>query len=178
MQGGPDWIDADRFDIVAKADDADGEVKPDQWDPMIQALLEDRFKLALHRETKEMAVFALAGTLPPAFRESKEGTPTSVPGDLGQITFKHWPIGGLVNLTSNVLHAPVVDATGIHGFYDYSLDPAQFASAGTNSISGAPLNYADLFETALREELGFKLEKRKAPLEITVIDRASRPTEN
>lgn len=177
MQGGPDWIDSDRFDIVAKPDASEGEVQADQWLPMIQALLEDRFKLELHRENKEMPVLALVGKLPPAFRESKEGTPILVPGERGKQTFQHWPIAGLVNVTSNILHTPVIDATGIEGFYDFSIDPMQFASTGTD-IPGPPPSYADLFETALREQLGFKLEKRKAPLEITVIDHASRPTEN
>jgi uncharacterized protein (TIGR03435 family) len=145
---------------------------------MVQALLEDRFKLALHRETKDMPVLALVGKLPPAFQESKEGEPASVPGERGKFTFKHWPIGGLVNLTSNLLHTPVVDGTGITGYYDFSLDPLQFASTGADSTPGPAPSYAGLFETALREQLGFRLEKRKAPLDITVIDHASRPTEN
>src|SRR5580693_5219658 len=83
MQGGPDWIDSERFDIVAKADAADGDVNRAQVLPMVQALLEDRFKLALHRETKDMPVLALVGKLPPAFQESKEGEPTTVPGERG-----------------------------------------------------------------------------------------------
>jgi uncharacterized protein (TIGR03435 family) len=177
MQGGPDWIDSERFDIVAKADPADGEVQRAQVLPMVQALLEDRFKLVLHRETKDMPVLALVGKLPPAFQESKEGEPASVPGDLGKFTFRHWPIAGLVNLTSNVLRTPVVDGTGIEGYYDFSLDPMQFASMGADS-PGPASSYAGLFETASREQLGFRLEKRKAPLDITVIDHASRPTEN
>jgi uncharacterized protein (TIGR03435 family) len=178
MQGGPDWIDSERFDIVAKADAADGDVNRAQVFPMVQALLEDRFKLALHRETKDMPVLALVGKLPPAFQQSKEGEPASIPGDRGKFTFRHWPIQGLVNLTSNVLHTPVVDGTGIEGYYDFSLDPVQFASTAAESAPGSAPSYASLFETALREQLGFRLEKRKAPLEIMVIDHASRPTEN
>jgi uncharacterized protein (TIGR03435 family) len=95
-------------------------------------------------------------------------------GEGAKTIARHMPISGLVNLTSNILHTPVIDGTGIKGYYDFSLDPARFADA-------APLNatnYADLFEAALREELGFKLERRKAPLEITVIDSASRPADN
>jgi uncharacterized protein (TIGR03435 family) len=175
MQGGPDWIDTERFDIVAKADAADGEVTEEQRLQMMQALLEDRFQLVCHRETKDMPVLALVGKLPEAFKESREGEPASIPGDQGKLTFKHWSIGGLVNLTSNVLRTPVVDGTGIQGYYDYSLDPAQFLDT---VAPGAAPRYADLFETALREQLGLRLEKRKAPLEIMVIDSASRPTAN
>jgi uncharacterized protein (TIGR03435 family) len=178
MQGGPDWIDSGRFDIVAKADAADGEVTQAQRLQMVQALLEDRFKLVCHRETKNMPVLALVGKLPAAFQESKEGEPAAVPGDRGKFTFRHWPITGLVNLTSNVLRTPVVDGTGIHGYYDFSLDPMQFAEAGPGGTPGPAPSYADLFETALREQLGLRLERRKAPLEMMVIDSASRPTEN
>ena len=53
MQGGPDWIDSERFDIVAKADAADGKVTSEHWNLTIRASLEDRFKLVLHRESKE-----------------------------------------------------------------------------------------------------------------------------
>jgi uncharacterized protein (TIGR03435 family) len=178
MQGGPDWIDSERFDIVAKADAADGEVTAGQRLQMVQALLEDRFKLVCHRETKEMPVLALVGQLPGAFKESHEGEPAAVPGDRGKFTFRYWPITGLVNLASNVLRTPVVEGTGIQGYYDFSLDPMQFGNAGAASTSGPAPSYADLFETALREQLGFRLEKRKAPLEIMVIDHASRPVEN
>jgi uncharacterized protein (TIGR03435 family) len=175
MEGGPDWADSERFDIIAKADSADGEVKPEDRPAMMQTLLEDRFKLVVHRETKEKAVLAMVGKLPAAFQESKDGEPAMVPGDRGKLTFKHWVMAGLVNLTSNVLHTPVVDATGIQGYYDFSLDPAQFAVAGGTGPAPSP---TDLFEIALREELGFRLERRKAPLEVFVIDSASRPTGN
>ncbi len=178
MQGGPGWIDSERFDIVAKADAAEGEVTRDQWPPMIQALLEDRFKLVFHWETKDMPVLALVGKLPTAFQASKDETPNSVAqGDRGKFTFQHWPMAGLVNLTSNILRTPVIDGTEIKGFYDYSVDPAQFA-LGADSTAGPAPTYADLYETALREQLGFRLEKRKAPLQIMVVDGASRPTEN
>jgi len=59
MQGGPGWLDVDRFDVAAKADDAAGPVRGAQVLAMIQTMLQDRFKLALHRETRELSVYAL-----------------------------------------------------------------------------------------------------------------------
>jgi uncharacterized protein (TIGR03435 family) len=174
MRGGPDWIDSERWDISAKADPSAAEIPRTEVPAMVQKLLEDRFQLALHHETKDMPVLALAGALPAAFKESKEGQPTVTPGERGKQTFQHFPITGLVNLTSNILHTPVVDATGIKGFYDYVLDPVQFIDAG----GASPPSFPDLWETALREQLGLRLERRKAPLDIVVIDRASRPAEN
>jgi uncharacterized protein (TIGR03435 family) len=190
MQGGPDWIDSERFDIVAEADAAEGEVETEQWAPMVQALLEDRFKLAFHRETKETTVFALVGKVPATFREAKEEEQaTFVPGNRGQMTFQHMPIEALVNTLANILHTPVVDGTGITGFFDFTLDPMQFAASGgtgkfapNGGTDGTPPpvaeSYADLVLTAVREQFGFKLEKRKAPLDIMVIDRADRPGDN
>jgi uncharacterized protein (TIGR03435 family) len=178
MHGGPDWIDSERFDIVAKADASEGEVKDEQWAPMVQALLEDRFKLKMHRETKEMPVYALvAGKSPPKIKASKEGEPTTVaPGDGGQLNFQGMPIPGLVNTLANILHEPVVNGTSIEGRFDFTLDPMQFASTG--GTSGGADSYADLVLRAVQEQLGFKLEKRKAPLEITMIDRAEKPSAN
>ncbi len=178
MRGGPDWIDSERFDIVAKADTTEGDVKADQWAPMVQALLEDRFKLAFHVETKEMPVYALVvGKNPPRIKASKEGEPATVaPGNNGQLNFRGMPIIGLVNALANILHEPVVDGTGIEGFFDFTLDPMQFASTG--GTGGGADSYADLVLRAVQEQLGFKLEKRKAPLAITVIDHAERPTAN
>ena len=182
MRGGPDWIDSERFDIIAKAETSGSEIKREQWNVMIQALLEDRFKLVLHRETKEMTVYALvAGKTPPKLRESKEGEQTTfAPGDRGQLNFQKMPMVGLVNTLANILHEPVVDGTGITGFFDFTLDPMQYAATrGTDGTQpNAQDNYPDLILTAVRQQLGLRLEKRKAPLDITVIDHAERPTEN
>src|SRR5580704_13368489 len=178
MHGGPEWIDSERFDIVAKADSTEGEVRDEQWAPMVQTLLEDRFRLALHRETKEMPVCALVvGKNPPKLKASTEGEPTTLArGDGGQMNFRGMPIPGLVNTLANILHEPVVDGTDIEGLFDFTLDPMQFASAGGTGGGGDA--WADLVLRAVQEQLGFKLEKRKAPLEITIIDHAEKPTPN
>jgi uncharacterized protein (TIGR03435 family) len=63
---------------------------------------------------------------------------------------------GLVNLTSNVLDTPVIDGTGIEGFYDFSLDPVQYVSTKADGNPELGTRYADLFETALREQLGLR----------------------
>jgi uncharacterized protein (TIGR03435 family) len=180
MQGGPNWIDSARFDIVAKADETEGEVKPEQWNQMVQTLLENRFKLMLHRETKQMSAYALVvGKNPPKLQEPKEGEQTGlVPGAGGQMNFQRMPMAGLVNTLSNILHTPVVDGTGIKGFYDFTLDPSQFATTGGTGSPQPANSYADLVLTAVQEQLGFKLEKRKEPLEITIIDHVEQPSEN
>jgi uncharacterized protein (TIGR03435 family) len=164
MEGGPGWIDSDRFDIVAKADASEGEVKDEQWPQMIQALLEDRFKLKYHRETKEMPVLALVGRPPAAFHESKDEESTFGRDDRGQFVIRRMPVSVVVNLASNILRPSVIDGTGIEGLYDFVIDPTQSDAASSDGTPGAAPTRADRFVTALREQFGFKLEKRKAPL--------------
>jgi uncharacterized protein (TIGR03435 family) len=177
MRGGPDWIDSERFNIAAKADEAESEFKREQLVAMVQALVEDRFKLALHRETEERTVYALVpGKIPPKLQRAKEGEQKAMmPGPRGEMRFQGMPLDGLVNTLANILHMPVVDGTGMTGAYDFTLDPMHL-SARTQPVT--PDLWPDLVLAAVQEQLGFKLEKRKAPLEITVIDRVDRPTDN
>jgi uncharacterized protein (TIGR03435 family) len=179
MQGGPAWMDSDRFDIVAKADMEQGEIQKGQWPLMVQALLEDRFKLALHKEMKEAQVYALvAGKSPPKLQPSKEGGETVfTPGPRGQMNFHKMPLVGLVNTIANILHTPVVDQTGITGFFDFTLDPMQFATPPSPDNPVRP-DFSELILMAVQEQLGFKFEKKKAPIEFTIIDHAEKPTEN
>jgi uncharacterized protein (TIGR03435 family) len=180
MQGGPDWRNSERFDIVAKADATQSNVKTVQCNLMLQSLLEDRFKLKLHLEAKEMSAWALiTGKSPPKLLPTKEGEETTmVSGPRGQMNFQRMPIQGLVNVVENIVQVPFVDATGIKGFYDFTVNPAQFAPTGTANSNVPPISYGDLVLTSVQEELGFKLEKRKMLLEITIIDQAERPTDN
>jgi uncharacterized protein (TIGR03435 family) len=177
MKGGPAWMDSARFDIVAKADEGDGPVKPGQFQEMVQMLLEDRFKLTMHHETKEMSVFALVvGKDPPKLQQPKEGEKTGVvPGPRGQLSFQQMSMAGLVNTISNILHTPFVDATGIKERFDCTLDPLQFVNP---DVPWTRDTYGELTLTAVQEQLGFKIDQRKQPLVITVIDRAEMPSQN
>jgi uncharacterized protein (TIGR03435 family) len=171
LRGGPDWIDAARFDIIAKADDAEGEVKPEQRNGMVQALLEDRFGLKMHVERKEMDVLALVPDKGgPNLRASKEGTLQSFVFNERGLIFTATPIVGLVNTLANFLQTPVVDGTNIPGLFDFSLDPARFVQPATS-------DRVQPIVDALQEQLGLKLERRKAQLDITFIDRAVKPTQ-
>jgi uncharacterized protein (TIGR03435 family) len=180
MQGGPYWIDSDRFDIVAETDPAAGPLGPGQWQTMVQALVEDRFKLRYHRETQEKQVYALViATDAPQLEPSKDGEVTSLtPGEHGQMIFRKMSIAGLVNTMANILHMPVVDRTGINGFFDFTLDPNRFAAQEGDETPFRREELGERVIAAVREQLGLRLEKQKAPLEITIIDHAERPAEN
>jgi uncharacterized protein (TIGR03435 family) len=114
--------------------------------------------LAVHKETKETQVYALvAGKNPPKLQPSKEGEQTmSTQGARGQINFQRMGVVGLVNTLSNILHTPVVDQTGITGFFDFTLDPMQFMTPLSPDNPVRP-DFSELVLTAVQEQLGFKL---------------------
>jgi uncharacterized protein (TIGR03435 family) len=176
VQGGPGWADSERFDIVAKLD---GDVPPGERNGMVLVLLEDRFKLVVHREVKEAPGLALAvGKKLPNLDSSKEGEVTAIrQGDHGQVVFESVTTWRLTNYLSQMFHTTVVDRTGIKGNFNFTLDPYSFAAEPSAQGAAARESYGDLVRTAV-EQIGFKVESQKVTLNITVIDHAERPGEN
>jgi uncharacterized protein (TIGR03435 family) len=179
MEGGPGWIDSDHFDVVAKADVSAGGVKTPQMRLMLRSLLEERFQLKLHTEMKEENVLTLvvAKAVPLVECKDDHAKTELVRGENLQMTFHKMHIVGLVNTMANILHTPVMDGTGLTGYYDFTIDPNRFRSDDA-SDPGHKDSFADLVVAAVREQLGLRLEKKKAPLEITIVDRAEHPSAN
>ncbi len=207
---GPDWIGSARFDITAKLPDGSSK---DQIPEMLQSLLADRFKLALHRETKEHPIYALvvakggpkltpaeaaAGDAPaPAANPSKDGVPRGAMMMLIDPAGMHLrassaTLANLAEMISHVCERPVVDSTGITGQYDFDLifSPETMrgmpgpmramppAAAGERLPADSPAERAGSIYDAV-QRYGLKLEPRKAPLEIVIVDRIEKtPTEN
>jgi uncharacterized protein (TIGR03435 family) len=99
----------------------------------------------------------------------------------GKIVFTECGLAGLTNALSNMLESPVLDNTGLKGFYNFSLEYADPRWA-VRSKDGHPLpleltSRPDIF-TAVQEQLGLKLEAKKGPVEILVVDHIERPSEN
>ena len=170
---GPDWITskAVRFDIVAKA--APETPREDEL-RMLQALLNERFKLVFHREPKEMSYYALVvGRNGPKLQPESEDAPPFDAHGLRYIAQPHLSMMMLGTLISRFeLQAPVIDMTGIPGRYQVKLEWSP-ANASPDAPAGPSIF------TAVQEQLGLKLEARKGPVEILVIDHAEKiPTEN
>jgi uncharacterized protein (TIGR03435 family) len=172
---------------MARADPNDGEVKSwtgggqEQWKEMIQSLLEDRFKLVMHREVKEISVLALVvGKETPNLQEYKTGPRGALqPGPARQVRFLGSPVSALALYLSGVLHTLVVDRTGITGLFDYTLSPYQSETPSVDGAANGTNNaFEDLLVTAVQDQLRLKLEKQKLPVEMTVIDHVEKPTEN
>jgi uncharacterized protein (TIGR03435 family) len=175
---GPDWINFERYDISAKAADAAGDK---ELQLMLQALLAERFKLALHRETKELACFVMVaakGGL--KFHESQltEGEPVLNP-DKARLTVdvKGVPATQFVEMLSSILRAPVINNTGLSGRYDATVHLSKFLPDGSGKEgSFDPISTILL---GLQEELGLKLESKKMPLDLLIVDHAEKvPVEN
>ena len=208
--GGPDWIDSDRWDIQAKA--AEGEVPlrtglpdlsvPDTIALMVQSLLEDRFKLKVHTETRQLPVYELLVTKGgPKIKLSEDQTPPSGLLAAGGAQGTAIPRGAMRMGRSDlevqaisienfakalgVLYAgrQVIDKTGLQGLYDIKLqwapDPGLPNPAGPGPIASAPADQLgpSLF-TALQEQLGLRLESTRGPVQVLVIDHVERPSEN
>jgi uncharacterized protein (TIGR03435 family) len=178
---GPSWLGSDRFDIVAKAA---GPAPDDQMKLMMQTLLSDRFKLTLHREKKELQVYAMVqGKNPPKLRPSDEnsGGGAHVAGD--KVTFSKMSMGQLADLLSRQMDRPVLDMTGLQGLFDFSVDTSTAEGSGegkdANPMVKAKMALGRSLLPLVQEQLGLKVEGRKLPADVLIIDHAERaPTEN
>jgi uncharacterized protein (TIGR03435 family) len=201
VSGGPNWSESDMYDVNAKMDDSTIEVlrKLDSAQArqtqkqMLQALLADRFRLSIHRETRQLPIYALIvlkgghkmhsaapdDAYPNGFKgiDGKSGKGIMrmrLDGNGSTITAQGVTVKQLVDQLSGSLDALVQDQTGLTGSFDFTLryapDELQNAS---NSDASAPSIF-----TALQEQLGLKLESRKGPVEVLIIDHVERPSEN
>jgi uncharacterized protein (TIGR03435 family) len=171
---GADSLDKDRFDWIAKSPDGvpDSEMKP-----MLQALLRDRFHLAVHRETREMPVYDLVvakgGVKMPVYPAEEHPVPTypaGTPMMRGTFTMSQ-----LANGLSRLAGRPVFDKTGLTERYNLVLS---FAPLTPRTADAPEFGPPDL-STALQEQLGLRLEAKKEGVEVIVVDHITRtPSEN
>jgi len=173
IDGGPDWINGDLWNVEGKA--APGETDESKITKMVQSLIEERFQLRFHRETRELPVYEL--TIPkggPKMKVSANpGTPHGRMGR-GSIEGTNFTVEILVKVLAHELDRPLIDKTALTGKYDMKLQwSREFDRSGNAPAPDQP----GLF-TALQEQLGLKLESSKGPVEVLVIDFVSKPTEN
>ena len=185
--GGASWMSTDKYDLVAKPD-APGAPSDKQWKGMLQKLMADRFQLKFHRQNKEMSAYVLTVAKNGPKLTKSDGDPNGLPGlffhQLGQLYVQNATMGDFTQLMQAVvLDRPVVDQTGIQGRWNFVLkwtpDESQFGGMGVKVPP--PTNAADapppLF-TAIQEQIGLKLEARKAPVDVIVIDHVEQPSPN
>ena len=163
---GPDWLDSEHFDILAKFPE---ETPEPEVLAMLQNLLKERFHFAFHGETRELNAYALV---------IGKGGPKLKPSAAPEGSYRFKALGGhavgssiSMGMLADRLSRPdfqldrrVVDLTGLKGAFDFTLDwcPMSVDADGPSIF------------TALQEQLGLKLEARKVPLEVMVVDRVNR----
>jgi uncharacterized protein (TIGR03435 family) len=173
VSGGPAWITSDRFDIEAKAGDA-GAGQP-QMRLMLQTLLAERFQLKIRQETKEFSVYDLVVAKGgPKIRAFKPGDRSDCRRDNSEICgLRTMP--ELADFLTNAAGRPVFEESEIQGDYDLLLNFDVYEAR--NQIAPPDYNQPPLV-IALQDQLGLKLEPRKASLPVLVIESIHRPTEN
>lgn len=190
------WLESAGFDVEARSA---GPTDLQHVRPMVQSLLDDRFKLKIHREPRELPIFSLtlaksggkpgpglvesaAGACGPVNAESPAGAAacgTVTPGP-GRIRGQRGRISQLADRLSTILGRTVVDKTGLTGIYDIELTYTPDPSMGQQLPPGFPgsdVPGPSLF-TAIQEQLGLKLTAGKGPVEVVVVDSAEKPAVN
>jgi uncharacterized protein (TIGR03435 family) len=192
LAGRPGWIDTERYDIIGLAP---GATTADDITPRLQSLLADRFKLAAHMEKRDVPVLWLVlankdGRLGPKFHRSAANCqPPAPPVCVMRLTPASLATGGFpmiafVNVFSQITGKTVVDRTGLTGLFEADLQWTPDAPPVTSALPVAPETAqaydpnGPSFTTAIREQLGLRLESRTVSMNVLVIDRIEQPTEN
>ncbi len=184
---GPEWLPAEKFVITANVRKG---ATPEEANAMLQNLLIERFKLALHHTTKEGTVYQLtvdrggAKLAPAAAGERRRGMQSTRNNGLQRKTCRGCTIADLIQGvqgfdTHRLAPDRIVDQTGLKGSYDFTLEYAGSQSSWKlSAIQSQEHAGQDLF-SALEKQLGLKLEKGKGPVDMLVIDHLEKiPTEN
>jgi uncharacterized protein (TIGR03435 family) len=189
--GAPAWVDSERYDIEARAEDTQ---RSEQIGPMLQSLLEERFKAAMHGETRDLPVYFLTVAKngsklksgPCLTKEPNTPVPSSQIQSLcgfvrmgnGSIKATGLRIEYLAEYLSGILNRKVLDRTGLAGGFDIDLKWTPDVSTSFNSQEPAPSPDGPSIFTAIEEQLGLKLESGKAPIDVLVIDHIDHASNN
>ena len=176
ISGGPDWLGSDRFQISAKADqpiDDDAALMV-----MLQGLLAERFKLALHRETRTIPAFVLEvaknGPKLEKAEAGESGANTTNTNTGVMIAAHNTDMDSFAKILARTMELPVVNQTGLEGIFNFKL---HWTLESARRVDGGLMEGASIF-TAIQEQLGLRLRSEKRPVEILVIDHVEKPSEN
>jgi uncharacterized protein (TIGR03435 family) len=163
LPGGPSWLDSDRFELEAVTETRADE---NQMRRMLQSLVAERFKLVIHRETREMPVYFLTvGKNGARLQEQKEGQPAPATAPSFRGLFLTTKMDHFIAFISTFgIDRPVLDKTGLDGVYYF---PLPFSGDRDDDV-----------KIAVEDTFGLKFESHKAPVEVFVIDHVEKPSPN
>jgi uncharacterized protein (TIGR03435 family) len=182
ITGGESWFGTEKWDIEAKSDDG-GKHNLEETRRMLQNLLEERFALRVHRETRERPAYVLtAAKGGPKLKVPEHTGSTNIRVTGNSISVERGDLSRMIQLLSSALGMPVVDRTGLSGLYDIQLqwDEAPIPSGGVIGLDApaAPdTDHGSIF-TAIEQTLGLRLVSERAPVEIIVIDHIKKASQN
>jgi uncharacterized protein (TIGR03435 family) len=171
---GPKSLTDARFDIVATTA---APATEDQMRLMLRALLIDRFHMAVRLETRELPIYALVPGNKPKLKPSAPDTEFSKGLDGGNLFYRHISLPQFAEVLSSFKGRPVLDNTGLTGFYDITLDIFEDpADMKRTMISGT---FGDIAAATVESQLGLRMESRKGPIPMLIVDRTEKlPLEN
>jgi uncharacterized protein (TIGR03435 family) len=174
--GGPKWLTSYRYDVEAKAS---RDVSPEQLNHMIQALLADRFRLTIHRETRNLPIYALTVEKNgPILRKNTKGFGPTWSIGRGLLQGEKISMSVLASdLLEKALGRVVVDHTGVDGDFDIKLTWTPDSPGEKTPDNSLAIESTSIF-TSLREQLGLRLDSQTGPVEVVVIDTAEKASEN
>lgn len=180
--GGPRWLGADRFDVDAQVD---GEPSHEQIGEMIRTMLADRFHLKVHLESREMPHYVLAAPkdglrFGPHLAKADDRDCSAGPGAPGcrgitggaqGVEIEHVTFAVLAVNLASMTGVPVADETGLAGRYDFKLDLLP-------SETGTQVSFGDAVMNALQDQVGVRVEWKKVPTKVVVVESAEKPGDN
>ncbi len=182
VNGGPSWVRSDGYDIVAKFDQPENapklsnEMSLAQTNSRLRNLLVERFSLKMHEETKELPIYSITlgkngHKLKSVDPGSGEGMSVNQNNSSGTMRCNRVTLKSFGDSLGNILGRPVVNETGLDGTFDFDLTWS--ADLNSTADQGSPSIF-----TVLQEQLGLKLESKKGPVRVYVIEQVEWPTEN
>lgn len=181
LLGDPDWVKTERYSIQAKAE---GATTDDRLRLMVQTLLASRFGLKIHHETRDLPVYALVvGKGGPKLQVASDATLCGGNGcfTIGKGNFgaKGATLPWAAKTLTRIMDRPVLDKTQLSGNYDFRLhfDPSTASAAVMAAASTADSTEPSIF-TAIQEQIGLKLDPRREPVDVLVIDHVEKPSGN
>jgi uncharacterized protein (TIGR03435 family) len=175
--GGPDWLDTDRFDVFAKVT---ADTTPESLRLMLKALLADRFKLVVHRDTRPFPEYVLLAGKHPRLKEAAGGGESAcqpIPQNAA-VSCRNMTMAQFANRLSQMARDyfqgnPVADLSGLKGAWDFTLK-----WTGRNLLATAGSDGISIYD-AVDKQLGLKLDVQKVPMPVIVVDHVNeKPTGN
>jgi uncharacterized protein (TIGR03435 family) len=202
ISGAPGWVETERYDIITKdavkgpseedlgkMTDAGRDEFRDRILGKLRALMADRFALKVHKETKDLTVYALMvaksgsklGAAPDDGTHGSSLNSSRANDGKTLMTGKNLPLSSLIRFLSGQVGRPIIDKTGLTGKYNFTMTYSPDLNRPpdiTEGHSGLIETSGPSIFTALQEQLGLKLDSQKAPVEILVIDSVQKASDN